>query len=464
MPETLDLFWPHEKATKSITKKRIKNLFIKIYLCPTKIKKNSQEQDKHIDLIAHPFHIKYKERLSAPILAAIDNVMDNFYYFLNYNQFSFKEITLNVGLDMPADLHLSHIFIENIEAHIFTHEAWFEKEALIIEGDKKDFIGTCFYMINCLQEYTDTDPDELGRFKFGNTYQAKFNCPEQNLVLSYFQEMALIIFKQEIPLKPSQSLITHDIDFINNGWKKSLKKAIHSLHLNHLIKSIINKIKGIDPHQNIQEILAIEKSENIGSIFFFMTTKGSTEFGNIRNSDYSIDSAYIQNCMTQINESSRHSIGLHKSISDTSFREELSLLPAAHNRYHYLRFSIPESFQNLSESTIKYDYSLGFSEKIGFRNSYGLPFKPFDPVSQQYYDFWEFPLLIMDSSLHYFMGKTADSGKLKYIEDFIQKNKYSTVISILWHNDFFDSDSYGQLLKLIKNNTQVFHLNKRRAD
>tara|TARA_Y100000385_G_scaffold179152_1_gene185135 strand:+ start:1430 stop:2665 length:1236 start_codon:yes stop_codon:yes gene_type:complete len=410
-------------------------------------------------LNTHPFHIKYKETLSAPILAAIDNVMDNFYYFLQYNQFSFHQIDITIGSDIPADLHLSHIFIQNIEAQIFDHEAWFEKEALIIEDDKTDYIGTCFYMINCLQEYKDEDPDELGRFKFSNTYQAKFSCSENNLVLSYFQEMALIIFKQKIPLEPSQSLITHDIDFINNGWKKSLKKAIHSRNLKYIIQSIYNKIKGVDPHQNIQEILALEKSENVGSIFFFMTSKGSTEFDNVKNSDYNIDSSYIQKCITQINESSRHFIGLHKSIGDNSFKEELHTLQAVNNRYHYLRFSIPESFQKLSESPIKYDYSLGFSEKIGFRNSYGLPFKPFDPVRQRYYDFWEFPLLIMDSSLHYFMRKTTNSDKMKYIEEFIKKNKYSTVISILWHNDFFDSDSYGQLLKLIKRNTQVFPLN-----
>ena len=413
---------------------------------------------------AHPFHIKYKEALSAPILAAIDNVMDNFYYFLNYNKFSFHQITLTMGSDISTDFHLSDIFIKNLEAHVFNHEAWFEKEALIIEDEKKDFIGTCFYMINCLQEYTNEDIDELGRFKFSNTYQAKFNCSEKNLVLSYFQEMALIIFKQKIPLEPSQSLITHDIDLINNGWKKSLKKAVQSLNLKYTIQTIYNKLKGTDPHQNIQEILAVEKSENIGSIFFFMTSRGSTKFDNVRNSDYNIESSYIQNCITQISESPRHFIGLHKSISNGSFKEELHALPAVHNRYHYLRFSIPDSFQKLSESTIEYDYSLGFSEKIGFRNSYGLPFKAFDPVNLRYYDFWEFPLLIMDSSLHYFMDKTADSDKLKYIEEFIKKNKYSTVISVLWHNDFFDSNSYGQLLQLIKRNTQVFALNKRRAD
>jgi hypothetical protein len=397
----------------------------------------------------HPFHIIYKDSLPVHVKAAVDNVFDNFYYFLNFNSFSFTATTFSIGLDGESDFILSSTFLENINSHIFMHEKWFDKEALVIEKQNKDYLASCFYLINSLQEYASYELDVLGRFQFKSSYQYKFSCTEDQIVLKYFQEIALKIFKRKIPLLPSKYLLSHDIDFLNNGWKGEIKKALLQLKLIEAIKIVIKKIKGKDPNQNIEEIILAEKKLNVPSLFFFLVKKGKTKFSQINNSDYSLSSKYVQRVIKLIKQSPLHSLGLHKSIGSSSLEDELKMLKSKHNRFHYLNFNVPKDFEKLSKSNIQFDHSLGFSERIGFRNSYGLPYKPFNPFTFQYYNFWEIPLLIMDSSLHYFMGKEGDEEKLKTVQNFIDKNAETTVLSILWHNNFYAAESYPKLIRMI---------------
>ena len=407
----------------------------------------------------HPFHIEYNNGLSPIHQKAINNVFDNFYYFLNYNEFVPKSVKFSLGLDAKSTFQLSTIFTENLKSKTFNHASWFKDQALIIEDGNADYIGTCFYMINSLQEYAHQEVDQLGRFKYDHSYQAKFSCVEENLVLQYFQEIALVLFKQKIPLKRSDFLLSHDIDFLNSGWKSALKKAVKQFDLPAIFKISLDKLKGKDTQQNLEEILNLEIDYNVWSIFFFLTKKGKTSVKHIQNSDYKIASDYVQKCMQKISASQHHKIGIHKAISSSSFEEENCDLNATHNRYHYLAFSIPQDFEKLSKSKIECDHSLGFSEKIGFRNSYGLAYKPFNPIEGVYYNFWEFPVTIMDSSLHYYMGKTSLEDKHNYIQNFAYKHRYSCHISVLWHNNFFEKNAYLkllQILKIIKHDNEEF--------
>ncbi|MBK9566004.1 MAG: hypothetical protein IPO37_12730 [Saprospiraceae bacterium] len=68
--------------------------------------------------------------------------------------------------------------------------------------------------------------------------------------------------------------------------------------------------------------------------------------------------------------------GLHKSSLDYNFITELDHLgfETDRNRFHYLKFSLPDGFDQLESSKIKYDFSLGFPNQIGYRNNFGLPF------------------------------------------------------------------------------------------
>jgi hypothetical protein len=119
------------------------------------------------------------------------------------------------------------------------------------------------------------------------------------------------------------------------------------------------------------------------------------------------------------------------------------------NRYHYLKFNLPNGYDNIEESGLKLDASLGFAEHYGFRNGYGYPFHPYNISKNDKYSFLEVPLNIMDGTFQRYMKvpieKTADT-----IIDFLETNNQNALLSILWHNTFFSNYKYKGYLKEYK--------------
>lgn len=398
----------------------------------------------------HKLHISFKNDLDSRLKAAIYNVFENFEYFLQFNKYSYDFQDVSIGTSPNSLIYISNTFQNNLIQNQFSHIDWFNNAPYIQENNNIDYIGTCFYMINCLQEFAASEKDSLGRFQYKNSYQAKFSCAQEHLVLHYFQEIAQVIFGEKIPLTPSQYFLSHDIDSLNNGWKSAAKQALLKGNVFKSLHILKDKFQGKDPFQNLEQIMELENQAGVASTFFFLTQKENTSYPNVSNADYDTDDNYVQGIFNKIKASAIHQLGLHKSIGSKSFEEELTQLPLTQlNRFHYLQFSLPDSFDTLAKTNILWDCSLGFSDQIGFRASYGLPFKAMNPITGQTYPFFTLPLLLMDSSLFYYMGAQSQEAMLSASQQFIKSHAQSCVLSILWHNSLFHEKYYVQLLQSI---------------
>ncbi|MBK6668110.1 MAG: hypothetical protein IPG48_18750 [Saprospiraceae bacterium] len=122
----------------------------------------------------------------------------------------------------------------------------------------------------------------------------------------------------------------------------------------------------------------------------------------------------------------------------TTFSEEMSKFPSevAHNRYHFLKFETHKAWKEIESAGLKTDGSLGFAEHIGFRNSYGLPFVPYDMENDRPYTFLEIPLHVMDGTLTQYMGLESEEAFIR-IKKFLKQNEHNSILSILWHNNEF---------------------------
>lgn len=392
---------------------------------------------------------EFNNSFSNTLNKAILNIQQNFNYFLSFNNYIPNRNKFSVGTTEKSDIIISNRFIYLIENKIYNHTEWFNNTPLLTDNGTPDYLGTCFYMINCLQEYHDNVEDKLNRFDYENSYQKKFDCASNNLVLDYFQEIALQLFGKKIPLQKSKYVLSHDIDFVNSAWKNETKNAIKKFDFHGLFNIVNKKITRKDSWQNIEEIVLQEQHNKINSTFFFLTEKGKTQYKKIENADYNLMDTYINNCLLKIKNSVYHNIGLHKSISSNTINEELQKLPSNLLRFHYLKFNVKEDFDKIETSIIEEDYSLGFSTVLGFRNSYGFPFKPYNPVSEKQYKFTVFPLHIMDSSLYYYLNKQSYEAMVLSAINFIKLNAESCVLGILWHNNLYEKDSYQLLLDFI---------------
>ena len=192
---------------------------------------------------------------------------------------------------------------------------------------------------------------------------------------------------------------------------------------------------------NMDKIMQVEDEYSFKSTFYWIVNKGKVN-SRMVNADYNVGSAKMKGVLDDISKKGWDN-GLHKSVSDDNFNTELKKLgiPAKGNRYHYLRFSLPNGFNEIEKAGLQFDSSLGFAETCGFRNSYGQPFQPFNIKERRPYKFVEAPLHIMDGTFQRYMKIPVNETAERAIA-FMEANKQNCTFSILWHNTFFTEHKY----------------------
>jgi hypothetical protein len=365
----------------------------------------------------------------------------------------------------PADAQItagsstiSEKFYDDLKSKKFTHTNFFSDECIIRnQHNEPDYLSTIFYMINSLQEYDATDTDEIGRFKYADSYQNKFGNIEEDLVGRYAQK----IFTQWEPPK-SRVFLSHDIDSINGAIVQDSFFLLRKGNPLPVFKLLINAALQRPDWLNMDKIMKIEDEHSLKSTFFWLVNKGRLNKREV-NADYDINSRKIRGALKSIEQKGWEN-GIHKSISSDTYSQELTKLglPVIANRNHYLKFRLPDLYRQIEASGLQMDASLGFAEAVGFRNSYGLPFHPFDLEQRKPYSFLEVPLTVMDGTLRQYQGVPLSQTASQIIA-FLEKNKVGCLISILWHNTYFTDYKFGGYLKVYKEILEYIQANGLRS-
>lgn len=337
---------------------------------------------------------------------------------------------------VSAERNLNH-------THVFKN-----KPVIETDNDEVDHIATIFYLVNCLQEWTQTknDQDQYGRFKYEHSLQHRFDLIEQNAVLNHMTAW-LEQFNMKPGLKPSVFFISHDIDSLYGSLLQDNFWALKRLRIDIIIKLLCLEVIRKPHWRNIDRVMSVTSEFDIRSTFFWLVNSGQGDSG-AKNADYSIQK---EKSWLNTIENNGFINGLHKSCSSMSINDELQKIGAktTYNRYHYLKFSLPEDWKRISDSNVTFDASLGFAEHYGFRNSYGHAFQPFDIDKMKPFDFVEAPLTFMDGTLHQYMGIEKSEIASKVI-DFYEHHESGCTLSLLWHNTHFTQYKYAGFLDIYK--------------
>lgn len=360
---------------------------------------------------------------------------------------------VGIGTDDNSVIKISNAFINQTLSHtLLNSNCHFETQYQI-----PDWLGTAFYMVTSRQEYDIQNYDSLGRFPYTSSYQARFNNAEENIVQRCFDELATLLGIRKNDFK-SSFYLSHDIDTVNGAVLEDGLYALKKGRIDVMLKLILNTIIQRPDWLNIDQILKLESEYDVKSTFFWIVNKGRLNKRE-RNSDYNFHSAAIQKSFAQVKKAGSEN-GLHKSISSNTFETELKKLnqPVAANRYHYLKYSLPDGYDAVENAGLQLDASLGFAETIGFRNSYGLPFQPYNFSQRRAYRFLEVPLHVMDATFFTY-DRSDHQSSASRIFSFIEKNKMNCVLSVLWHNNYFSNYKYGGYLDLYKQILLYIHDN-----
>jgi hypothetical protein len=347
-----------------------------------------------------------------------------------------------------------------------------------------DLLKSAFYLLSGYQETEGNLIDMHGRFAYQYSIQKKMNLPYYPLVNHYFEiiidgikefcEKNNIEFRKKNFWHDQKFgfLLTHDVDRVDKYTIRNLKYLIKQLIgiadsknsrivlIKLLFKHIINMFTGENPFWNFEWMRSVARKYGFNSVWFFLP-KGDPSI----DAFFSFEEERIQKVVNKLAEEGDE-IGLHATYQSIDNEKILSRdLDAVKklikkkpvvNRQHWLRFKYPETLRILESLGIKSDSSWSFNDHIGFRNSYCLPFRPYDIDNDRIMNIWEFPLSVMDVTLFKYQNLNSKSfmSEIEKILDAIIK--FNGLFTLLWHNNNFDEDTdpgitqlYQDLLKRI---------------
>ena len=319
-----------------------------------------------------------------------------------------------------------------------------------------DLVSAAFYLLSGWQEYFSDARDRHGRFPYAASVQQQYGFVALPVVNYYFDVLRAAVEhvtgqpltpRAWAPGAPFAAFVSHDIDTLRSGWKAPAKADLRAGCFLRFGQRLGLRLTQPDAWDNLESVAAAVASYGARSTFFILPEHRRASNGT-PNADYRL-TPQLRQRLTRLRQRG-FEIGLHGSIGTATNlpalgaeRETRLGLPTVSLRFHYLRWE-PRQTPALLEATVaaglRYDSTLGFAEHFGFRNSYCLPFYPFNFATGTAHSFLEIPLNVMDATLHHpnYLQLRAEEILPALQPMFAEIEKFGGVASILWHNDHFD--------------------------
>ena len=341
--------------------------------------------------------------------------------------------------------------VNDLEINIFYHQ---EVPCFFNAGSKSvlpfDVFAASFFLLSRYEEYLPHVRDVHERFTAEQSVAFKYRFLEKP-VIDIWAYMLLEKLKEKFPEftykeRRYQFISTIDVDNAYAYKYKSLirtfggfVKDFFSLQLKTFwdrFVVLINLKK--DPYNTFQNLLNLKKKYKVETLFFFLVADYTTFDTNV-----SAAKNKFRLLIKSIGDYAK--LGLHPSYY--SMKDELLLkkekerleaitnIPMEKSRQHYLRFSLPETYQNLIDLEIKEDYSMGYASHVGFRASTCTPFYFYNLDFEIQTPLKIIPFALMDTTLNDYMelSPRQSLGKIRELKNEV-KAVNGTFVT-LFHNE-----------------------------
>ncbi|HOI32939.1 MAG TPA: polysaccharide deacetylase family protein, partial [Bacteroidales bacterium] len=196
--------------------------------------------------------------------------------------------------------------------------------------------------------------------------------------------------------------------------------------------------KANDPFDTFHLQLSLQQQYKLRPVYFILFAAYGHNDKNI-----SVRNRHFQQLIKYLGDYA--DIGIHPSYASYSnkqlLKHELNQLSAILNRevscsrQHFLRMSLPETYQNLIEHDILNDYTMGYAAMPGFRAGIADDFYFYDLDHEVKTALRIHPFAVMDGTLRDYMQLDAEEAVSK-AEDLINSVKaVNGKFILLWHNE-----------------------------
>ncbi len=277
-----------------------------------------------------------------------------------------------------------------------------------------DIFAASFYLLSRYEEYLSNEKDKHGRYYYKQSLAFKEGFLQHPLINIWVRYFAVWLKEREpsfhYELSAFKFIPTYDVDiayaYKGQGVVENLYHLSKSILTGKLVKAKqqLEVLKGNagDPFDCFNDLTQLNKTYNLSGIFFLLTI--------FQGSKYDRNIAISKTITTQLFQelAASNVTGLHPSyqsgdtdkllVKEKAMLEEIVQKPQANNRYHYLKFALPEGYKRLIDVGFSDDYSMGYGQVNGFRASTATPFFWYDLKKNEATILKVHPFCFMDST------------------------------------------------------------------
>ena len=279
-------------------------------------------------------------------------------------------------------------------------------------------------------------------------------------------------------LPDANIVLSHDVDAVSKTHPIRIKQSIFHF-FNSLVLlfrfRIIESVRrismgfkflfGNEDWWIFDKLLKVEKAAGISAVYHFYSDQRPKTFKRwLMDPGYNIKSERLKSLLSELKHVG-HEVGLHPtydSWNDSELIEEQKKTleeslgsEVTSCRQHWLRFSWNDTWFNQSLAGLKYDSTLMFNDRSGFRNSCATNWKPWNQIDNKAHQITCSTSVLMDSHLFDY----NDFNKLErndYLRFWVMECKdIGGEISFLWHphtlsKDYGWVENFKDLVNIIK--------------
>jgi peptidoglycan/xylan/chitin deacetylase (PgdA/CDA1 family) len=344
-----------------------------------------------------------------------------------------------------------------------------------------DILGLTYWTLARIEEIGRTDLDNHDRFPATSSHAYKHGYLDRPVVDEWLNVLGQVIERQWVGVAlrkhEPKIFVTCDLDSpyeAQVGLTKLPRKVAGDLlkrkSVSMALGSIARGFRNQEPSSaNDSHLAAIDwmmdVNERAGNrvVFYFIT-----DCNHPLDSHYRMDEPVIRRLSRRIHDRG-HEIGLHPSYTSYSDSErtvrEANILrsameaagirqPEIGGRQHFLRWSSPLTARNWEAAGLRYDSTLSYADRAGFRCGTCHEFQMFDPVQDRALKLCQRPLVLMESSViaARYQGLGYTDEALAAMLDLKRVCKQvSGVFTLLWHNSHLGCERGREFYREIVN-------------
>jgi len=323
-----------------------------------------------------------------------------------------------------------------------------------------DILSCSFYFLSCWDERIKKARDEIGRFPDVENLLVKIGVSDFPIVNFYFYILKSLMEKFGIVVELKKwggrnfaVCLTHDVDVLRKWslygiYNEVVNKFIMGrediqTRRHRFARFVYFLLKGLDPYrEGLVRIFEFEKSLGVKSTFFFKSGGSSKYDANYKWDEFLVD--FVNKLNGESFEVAFHpSFSSFKNFDLVKYEKEklerLVGIKVSGVRWHYLMYDFETTPFFEEMIGFRYDSTLGFLSRGGFRCGYAFPFKVYDVERNSEINVYEIPIVFMDSVYQYGRSSETVDEILEQVFELVEVvRSFGGVFNVIFHNTIYD--------------------------